>query len=242
MSVVDLVTIRLNWGETNTIRPTPHLLRGAVAQLFSANSLFHQHEGQQVVYRYPQVQYRWDRHGPMIVGLGEGARFLASVEWAGLTLRIGEQYLTVRDAVCHFRRHIIESSPRLLRYHFISPWLPLSQENYQRYRNQSKPEQAAELDRLAVAGVLIGLRGFGVDFPSRLYAAFERHDAYPCHYKGIKMCGFRGSLLANVNLPDGFAIGRAVSHGYGWLSPDSPPSSKRGADDDRSENGFADDC
>ena len=110
----------------------------------------------------------------MMVGLGEGARFLAGVEWSGLELRIGDQYLTIRDAVCDFRRHVVGPSPRLLRYHFVSPWLPLSQENYQRYRSLSAMERIAERDRLAVAGILIGLRGFGVDFPGRLYAAFEQ--------------------------------------------------------------------
>jgi Cas6b C-terminal domain/Cas6b N-terminal domain len=239
MSVVDFVTVRLNWCETGSVHPAPHLLRGAVAQRFPGNSLFHQHEGERVVYRYPQVQYRWDRHGPMMVGLGEGARFLAGVEWSGLELRVGDQYLTIRDAVCDFRRHVVGPSPRLLRYHFVSPWLPLSQENYQRYRSLNATERIAERDRLAVAGILIGLRGFGVDFPGRLYAAFEQQHSHPCHYKGIELCGFRGELLANVDVPDGFAIGRAVSHGYGWLCRNSSVSSGRGADDDISENDVA---
>jgi hypothetical protein len=74
-----------------------------------------------------------------------------------------------------------------------------------------------ELDRLAVGGLLVGLRGFGVDFPGRLFAAFEESSRKPCRYKDVEMIGFRGQFVANVDLPDGFALGRAVSHGYGWV-------------------------
>jgi hypothetical protein len=230
MSAVDLVTVRLTWAQ-GVVGRAPHLLRGAIASHFPDNPLFHQHDGGRVVYRYPLVQYRWDRDGPMILGLGEGARFLAGVEWAGMELQIGEQALTVRDAVCQFRRHEIQPSPCLLRYSLVTPWLPFSQENYQRYQAMRSAEQVAERDRLAVAGLLIALRGYGVEFPGRLYAAFEMRSAEPCRYKGVSLLGFRGRLLANVDLPDGFAFGRAASHGYGWLCRDFPASSEESVDD-----------
>ncbi|HWG46895.1 MAG TPA: CRISPR-associated endonuclease Cas6 [Gemmataceae bacterium] len=227
MSAVDLVTVRFSWAEEAPTRLAPHLLRGAVAEHFLDNPLFHQHDGERLMYRYPQVQYRWDREGPMIVALGEAARFLAGVDWPGMELRLGEHRLTIRDAVYSFHRHEIRPSPRLIRYRFIAPWLPLSQENYQCYRSMNPAQQVAERDRLAVAGLLISLRGFGVDFPGRLYAAFELHGVRTCHYKGVDLLGFHGRLLANVDLPDGFALGRAVSHGYGWLYCDTPHSLSR---------------
>lgn len=217
MTTVDFLTVRLTWVEDVPMRSAPHLLRGAIAGRFPENPLFHQHDGERTVYRYPHVQYRWDAEGPIILGIGEGAHFLASVEWAGMQLRIGDQVAVVRDALCTFRRHEIQPSPRLLRYEFVSPWLLLSQDNYQRYRVLSATQQAEERDRLAVAGLLVALRGIGVEFPGRLYAAFELYAARPCRYKEVDLLGCRGRLLANVDLPDGFAIGRAVSHGYGWL-------------------------
>jgi hypothetical protein len=216
MTAVDLVTLRLTWAEDVAVRPAPHLLRGAIAQRFAENPLVHQHDGEHVVYRYPRIQYRWDRTGPWLLGLGDGAHFLAQTDWSGMQLRLADCPVTVRDATCAFRRHEIRSTPRLKRYRFAAPWLPLSQENYRKYQHLSRTEQRGELDRLAVAGVLLGLRGFGVDFGERLYAGFETKFARPCRYKGVDLLGFTGQLLVNVDLPDGFAIGRAVSHGYGW--------------------------
>jgi hypothetical protein len=233
MSAVDFVTIRLNWAEDGFIRPAPHLLRGAIAGRFPDKPLFHQHGGERVVYRYPQVQYRWDREGPILLGLGEAARFLVAIEWAGMELWLGEQRVRVRDAVCAFRRHEVRPTQQLVRYRFGAPWLPFSQENYQRYRSMGPEDQLAERDRLAVAGLLIALRGCGIDFPDRLYAAFDLHETHPCPYKGNDLLGFRGRLLANVDLPDGFSMGRAVSHGYGWLFRESPQGSCRTSGDER---------
>jgi hypothetical protein len=217
MTAIDLVTLRLTWTEDLPLRPAPHLLRGAIGQRFPENLLVHQHDGKQVVYRYPQIQYRWDRFGPWLLGLGDGAHFLAQTNWPGMELDLGKQTVTIRDAVYAFRRHTIRPVPRLKRYRFAAPWLPLSQENYQRYQKLSPDQRRAELDRLAVAGVLIGLRGFGVEFPERLFAAFEVDSGRLCRYKGVELTGFTGELVVNADLPDGFAIGRAVSHGYGWI-------------------------
>jgi hypothetical protein len=228
MNAVDLVTVRLTWVEDVGVPPASSLLRGALASRFPDDPLFHQHDGDRVVYRYPLVQYRWDREGPIIIGFGAAARSLAAIAWPGMELRLGERSQTVRDAVCVFRRHEIRPSLRLLRYQFLTAWLPFSQDNYRRYQTMTGAAQVAERDRLAVAGLLMALRGVGVEYPGRLYAAFELQGAEPCRYKDVDLLGFRGRLLANVDLPEGFAIGRAVSHGYGWLRPEDPLSSPRG--------------
>jgi hypothetical protein len=217
MTAVDVVTVRLIWTEDHRICPAPHLLRGAVAARFADNPLFHQHGGDGIVYRYPRIQYRWDEGGPILFGVGEGALFLTRVEWVGMELRLGRWTVTVSDVVHRFNRHFVEPTPRLIRYQFESPWLPLSQENYQHYRTLTPAAQAERLDALAVNGVLLGLRGMGVDFPIQLYAAFERASSVPCQYKGVELLGFTGTLLVNADLPEGFALGRAVSHGHGWV-------------------------
>src|SRR5262245_32021462 len=116
MSTVDLLTVRLTWAEVAEVRPAPHLLRGAVAALFPNDPAFHQHEGGRLLYRYPPVQYRWDRRGPALLGLGDGVCLLAGTEWAGRRLPLGGRVLTVREATCDFRRHQIRPVGRLLRY------------------------------------------------------------------------------------------------------------------------------
>lgn len=214
---IDLVTVRLTWVEEDVGPPAPHLLRGALSARFRDNPLFHQHEDERLLYRYPRIQYRWDRRGATILGMGEGIQALTEIDWASLTLRVGEKFVNVREAICEFSRHAVGPSKRLIRYRFVAPWLPLNQKNFQRYQAMSPGEQVEERDRLAVAGLLIALRGFGIDFREHLYAGVEDARPRTCRYKDLDMLGFTGRLLANVELPDGFAIGRANSHGYGWI-------------------------
>jgi len=54
-------------------------------------------------------------------------------------------------------------------------------------------------------------------FPDRLFASFQPGKEVRCRYKGQDFVGFMGVLSANVILPTDLAIGRAVSHGFGWL-------------------------
>ena len=90
----------------------------------------------------------------------------------------------------------------------------------------------AREDTDAARRISDALRGFGVEFPTRLYAAFELQATRPCQYKGVELLGFQGRLLTNVDLPDGFALGRAVSHGYGWLCREEAQASERRDCDD----------
>jgi hypothetical protein len=225
---LQIAVVRLIWIDPNPGPPAPRLLRGAIADRFRGNALFHQHGSEGLVYRYPRIQYRWDHSGAAVIGFGDGVQSLMDLPWPGLSLRLGSRFLTVLDAECSLRRHVVKPTDRLIRYRFGSPWIPFNQDNIPRYRAMSPEEQAAERDRLAVAGLLIGLRGLGVGISFRLYASFESRASQRasfesrasqrCEYKNLSLTGFRGTLLANLDLPDGMAIGRAVSHGYGWLT------------------------
>jgi hypothetical protein len=240
MKTVEIVQVRLSWLEADPGPPAPHLLRGAVSALYHNDPLFHQHDGTGLVYRYPLIQYRWDRRGPVMLGLGAGARALVRSDWPGLELRIGERRLHVRDAACEFHRHSIELTDRLLRYRLASPWLPFNQELFRRYRALDAVAQVRERDRLAVAGLLLSLRGFGVEIHGRVFAAFEMRSCRPCPYKDVELLGFRGRLLTNLDLPDGFALGRAVSRGYGWIErEDRLISGDSNHDEQRDSGGLA---
>ena len=239
MKTVDVVHVRLSWVENNPGPPAPHLLRGALGNLFRENPLFHQHDEVGVIYRYPLVQYRWDHRGAMLLGLGAGAQAMVRVDWPGLELRLGERRLHVREAVCEFARHPVALIDHLLRYRFVAPWLPLNQDLYQRYRDLSPQDQVRERDRLAVAGLLLALRGFGIEIQGRLFAAFEMCSSHTCDYKGIPLLGFQGRLLTNLDLPNGLALGRAVSHGYGWIEREDGLTERGGNHERHSPGGPA---
>jgi hypothetical protein len=169
----------------------------------------------------PCIQYRWDKQGPILVGLEEGARRLLELEWSGMQLRLGNEHVTVTEADCSFQRFEVRMLPHLLRYRLAAPWLPFSQENYARYQQMRPQAQALERDRLARGAILLGLRGLGVEVTEHLFVAVEAVSPERCEYKGVDLLGFWGRVLANVDLPPGFAFGRSISHGYGWVIPET---------------------
>lgn len=212
-----LTNVQLSWKEPLHGPPKPHLLRGAIAEHFSSEPLFHQHNKEGFIYRYPLIQYRWQKGDGIIVGFNEGAKLLARVPFLDLSLRLGTDAVVVADAQIKCLKASATVADRLRRYRFVTPWLPFNQETYHAYHAMDTASKNLELDRLAVANILMMLRGLNIEFPTRLYAAIEVKKKVWCQYKDQKLLGILGLLITNIDLPDNVAIGKAVSHGFGWL-------------------------
>ena len=129
------------------------------------------------------------------------------------------QSACLRKALLSFGRHPVEVLPRLQRYRFRSPWLALNQQNLETYTRMRADQRPAELDRIAVGNILSALKGLGVRLQAQVYAAVFIRRRLTCAYKDQRLAGFLGTLATNVCLPPGLALGKAVSHGYGWLEP-----------------------
>ena len=193
-------------------------LRGVLATAF-ADDLFHQHDpvSGKPLYRYPLVQYRWKAGHGLVMGWGEAAGRLLALPWLDLELQFGEETTLVSDAALTLHQGRFGVSERLLHYRLVTPTLLLNSENYRRYQSLDDAGKQKERDRLLVSNLLTALRGLDVVFPERLYATFTDMRERTCHYKGQELLGFSGHMTCNVALPDGFAFGHAVSHGFGWL-------------------------
>ncbi len=194
-------------------------LRGALAGAFADDALFHQHDEKtgKPLYRYPLVQYRWQAGRGLVVGWGEAAGRLLGLPWLDLGLQLGEENVTVGDAALTMRQESFGVSERLLNYRLVTPALLLKSENYRRYQDLDEAGQRVERDRLLVSNILMALRGLDVKFPEQLYAVFTKIKSVTCHYKEQDLLGISGEFFSNALLPDGLAVGHAVSHGFGWM-------------------------
>lgn len=217
MKKIKIAIARLCFEEPYSGPPVPHLLRGAIASQFPSHPIFHQHTQDGFIYRYPMIQYRWDKTDGLVFAFGSGAESLINIPFLNTSLRLGNKCFSISDVQLNLLTHTISISSRLNRYFFRSPWLPFNQTNYSRYQSLPQKEQQTERDRLAVANILSALKGLDIFLQERLYAGFIFKKSRICHYKEASLLGFQGTLLTNIDLPSGFAIGKAVSHGYGWL-------------------------
>ncbi len=216
-NAIPITTVKLVWKEPVQGAPKPHLLRGAIASCFPEEALFHQHNSSGLIYRYPLVHYRWQRSDGILAGFHDGAKLLANIPFLDLSLRLGSEVVRIADVELNCGLASVSVSDRLLRYRFVSPWLPFNQDTYESYVRLGLSAKAHERDRLAVANILMMLKGLKVEFPVRLYAAIEVRKTVSCQYKDQKLIGILGTLVTNADMPNGVAIGKAVSHGFGWI-------------------------
>jgi hypothetical protein len=202
---------------------SPQLLaawwRGAVASLFLADTAFHGHDGAHTVPRYPEVHYRWLAGAPALFAIGAAAQQAMAHPWPGATVRLGEHHRTVAQVDWTVSAIQRSFSRHLVRYELVAPWIALNQENHARYRALDGLERRAELDRILVGNLLTMSQAFGWFYESHetVYAAFEPEREVPCVVKGVSLLGFQGSFVTNLELPDDLALGRSVSHGFGWF-------------------------
>jgi len=199
-------------------------LRGALARVFADNGLFHQHDatsGRQI-YRYPLIQYRWRAGQGLVAGWLQAAEILRNLPWLDVELALGEDQVQISDAIISCRNAQFGVAPHLLHYRFMTPAMLFNQENYQRYQATDCNGKQRERDRLLTAQLLTALRGLDIEFPTRLYAGLVHSHLRKCRYKQQTLLGLTGRFVCSATLPAGFAIGHAVSHGFGWIVPWGP--------------------
>lgn len=222
LATIPYAQVELHWDRTLSgggERRTRQL-RGALAAAFRGDDLFHQHDlvTGKPLYRYPRVQYRWHDGRGLVVGWGEAAGRLVALPWLDLNLQLGEDAVVISDAVLTLSPGEFAVAEQLVYYRLASPVLLFNQDNYRRYQAMGDRAQRSERDRLLVSNLLIAMRGLDVTFPERLHATFVQTRTASCRYKGETLLGLIGELATNAVLPDGFAIGHAVSHGFGWMT------------------------
>lgn len=192
--------------------------RGAISNLFKDNDYFHQHnKNGKFIYRYPHIQYRWSKGHGLIVGWMDATQTLLSIPWLDLQLSFKQTKVNIVEISIQVMNSIFAISDRNMHYTLKTPLLLFNQNNFKLYQNMSFNQKIYEQDRLLKAQILTALRGINIEFNDRLYATFTSFKPVKCKYKGKTLMGIFGKIATNAFLPDDFAIGHAVSHGYGWL-------------------------
>jgi Cas6b C-terminal domain/Cas6b N-terminal domain len=210
-----------------------HKLRGYFGALFREHSpLLHNHlerdeespeQPLRYRYAYPLVQYKVLDAVPTLVGLGEGAGLMAQLflQMRELDIDRGDGTRAVFPILSKHIRHeqaTLGMSDELLEYRFETLWMALNQDNYRDYCRYSDAERPAQLRRVLTSQVLATFREFGLWLESHERIMIRLSvDERTTQFKNQTMVAFTGRFLANVVLPDGLGLGKAVSRGFGSI-------------------------
>lgn len=196
------------------------LFRGAVIDTVGREHvLFHNHEGDKLRYRYPLVQYKRIGGKAALVCVGEGADVVGEF-FANNTapLQIGDRSETfaVQRVVPH---NVLTQIWQSMFTYTIRKYLPLNQENYQRYMAMdSLAEQYALLERCLTGNILSFAKSLGIHFDETVVVRISQVLGTKTYrYKNVRLQGFDLVFKTNVSLPDYIGLGKSVSLGFGTV-------------------------
>jgi hypothetical protein len=186
--------------------------------------LFHNHQGDGFVYKYPQIQYRIVAGRAAVFCLEQGVEqmmHLLSSGAVGQTVDIGERKgvpLTIfRLSPVKLVADIVDEQVR----YRIYDWLPFNQSNFQIYNSRQSDDQVLPmLNRILTANILSFAKGVGWHIQSRVECRIDPDtiSSRIVKYKNQKLISLSLEFTANLLLPSKIGLGKGVSISHGLVS------------------------
>jgi len=193
-------------------------LRGFFATSFNEYSLLHQHVNvDELIYKYPLIQYKMLHQTPLVLGIEEGAEVLKEIYDKFDEIKIGERKYAIVERGITLRSEEFGCTQEILSYRFVTPWIALSQNNHQRYLDFDREERKELLRSILVGNILSASKGLGYVVTERIKLDIGRIHEEMCTLKGTSVIGFRGEFMANFMIPDYMGLGKSVSRGFGTI-------------------------
>lgn len=206
-------------------RSIPHFRGGVIESAGQANDLFHNHAPDGANQHRPAlIQYRVAQGSACLWGMGEGA--LALERWwlsAPDALTFGGRTYPMQAAEVRRENTQLAMTGEKWKYYRLHDYLPLNAENYRLWLDNPRLIKRVELLEGALTGNLLGFcQAAGWRLPERLEVqVVDIHKRQKTRFHGVELMAFEITYRCNLLLPEGIALGKAVSHGFGvqWPVP-----------------------
>ena len=193
--------------------------RGFLANKYPNYNLIHNHlENGKLRYSYPQIQFKTINGHPAIIGIKEGIAVLKQVFMESNNIKIGNKEETIYEKSISLKEEEFGIADKYIDYQFLSPWMALNQENYEKYKVMNRFEQMQFLKHILRENLKTISKGFDYTIPDieevKVDGNFIKKEV---NFKNLKMICFTGSFLTNFYLPDFLGIGKQVARGFGMV-------------------------
>lgn len=200
-----------------SLTATASKVRGYIGNEFKEFNILHNHYGNKnFLFRYPQVQYKIIGDVIYILGIANNGEILKKISSDINSLDLDKHY-NITEKIIFEKEFDIKPSFEEKHYKFITPWLGLNQNNYQKFITSKDWKDKKEiLNKVLVGNILSMSKGLGIIVNKRLYAKTHFEEKI-VEYKGVKMNAFTGEFKIHYDIPDYFGLGKGVSQGFGCI-------------------------
>jgi hypothetical protein len=213
-----LKTLRLTLKSDRPVEEAATKLRGFFATRFNEYALLHQHiDVDKLLYKYPRIQYKILGGTALVLGIEEGAEVLKEIYDKYDVIQLGENAYTIVERGLTLKEEEFGISTELISYEFITPWIALSQDNYQRYLESKREARRELLRRTLIGNILSASKGLDYVVLEEIKVGIGRLQRRKCELKGTPFIGFLGEFMVNFAVPDYMGLGKSVSRGFGTV-------------------------
>lgn len=192
-------------------------LRGFFANSYKDEELMHNHRGDDLILKYPKVQYKVIKKLPIVCAIQDGASVLTRVGFETDRINIDGKELDV------FQKQLTKKTVDFgivddyIKYEFLTPWVALNQKNIDQYRISNEIEKEELLKRVLAGNILSMAKGLNYTVDKRIIVWMDV-ESVKVNFKNIEMLAFVGTFKVNFEIPDYLGLGKSVSRGFGTVA------------------------
>lgn len=196
--------------DTNFRHRDVEKLRGFMGNYFIDQDIFHNHKGDyEFQYRFPKVQYKFIDNQLCIFAMEDSIEIMQESLRKLDYIQIGQDKIEIKQLNFEEYKDEFKVDTDLHQYQFETIWLALNQENYPKYRHGE-----IDLNKQIQNNLLSNFKGLGIKVEERIMAKGNFVEE-TVSLKDIKMLGFKGTFITNVNIPRYMSLGKRQSIGFG---------------------------
>jgi len=205
----------------------PYFRAAVIEKTKRQSDLFHNHlTDDQVMYRYPLIQYKITDRKASLVCLAEATEDIHYLlKQQKFDFQIGNRPVQMEIEDVRLKFEQIQTQPSLS-YYNMQHWMALNQEHYKAFRDLTDiPTRKAYLENILHSHLSTFLQALGNDepYPLKTQILEVKSEKY-IEYKGIFQITFSLNFATNLHLPNYIGLGKGVSVGFGNVKRINDPT------------------
>ena len=208
------------------VRKTPYQVKGVFMKQFSHDKIVPFLNGQlRNKYLYPRVQVKILNEQIYIVGVKEGINPVVSLIDNFNSFNFGNITINIEKYDIEKNKNQFNTTEKLLRYKFITPWIALNKSTGGKYRFLTDQEKPLFLNQLLGKNLLFIAKELGFDIKNKIFTKVSINNLIPEKIDENGWGAFTGEFKTNFLIPSYIGLGNGITRGFGTLFSLNNPNS-----------------